>query len=461
MIDTVVLRIHNLTKYDALTKVLTNYSKDSATKIHTFAELDSEGKQIIKKVSEVHLSIFGDSGRHIVLNHRGTRGLGSGHTDIAYMVSREKDYLEINFSIPKFKYGSNVLQFISYYDQSAKRVYNDLMIFLKLFVKEFAILQPIDLTDVELNRIDFCYNQIFLSLKDTQIYLNEVKKLVAVRYRGDMDNSIPVYSTSSTYKTRRFSFKVYHKGSEFQKTDKKRIQKKLDAEPNYRYPYTLEYMQDMADRMLRYEATYRNSFLNSMFYQFANKKQHDEFNIYRHLFGQLKLGITGNANNRYVKFCLESDFENFREVKKKYGDNWIRYYIKQDRVLFSYDLFKILFDHFWENVKWASGVKTVSQEGIDRKVNEYKADLELNNRLYGRNRRGINTENLRGWLERTSTQDLKEIKQAGLLSERQYFRVKALLAKFGYGTFNPQVAMIKPGLDYQSYKHHFGAMHSV
>jgi len=53
-------------------------------------------------------------------------------------------------------------------------------------------------------------------------YLEQQKKLKD-KYSRSSTNGAGDYDTSLTYKTKRYSFKIYHKGTEFRQNDKRKL----------------------------------------------------------------------------------------------------------------------------------------------------------------------------------------------------------------------------------------------
>jgi len=196
----------------------------------------------------------------------------SSHYAFTYYINYTKDFIEFNFSIPKYKFGTNILMFLEhtldrdfiYYEcttmeHNIKRCYKLLMSFLrKFFLNEFTLCN-IDFHDVEINRIDVCYNQLFKNKEEALLYL-EYQKRLKKKYSRDEDGVMRDYATSMMYVTKRYSAKVYHKGAEYEKNDIKQHEK-INEEKGYQYFKTAKF-QAFADRILRYELTIRNNYLN-------------------------------------------------------------------------------------------------------------------------------------------------------------------------------------------------------
>src|SRR5688572_14587883 len=105
MIDTIILRIHNLEKYSRNIKILelndrTGFSVETGkVDLEEVDKIKATGHKKPKQVIEIlKLNRTGD---FLVKTQRGKMKLSSGHYECIYTVDWSKDYLEINFSIPK------------------------------------------------------------------------------------------------------------------------------------------------------------------------------------------------------------------------------------------------------------------------------------------------------------------------------------------------------------------------
>jgi hypothetical protein len=212
------------------------------------------------------------TGEFLVKTKHAKHVSASNHYSFAYMVNDPADYIEFNFSIPKYKYGSNVLMFVDHLgereftfhecwhlEHNLKRAFTKLMRFLQIFFKREFPLVDICANDIEINRIDVCFNQFFKSKVEALKYL-EYQKRKSKKYAREGNSWYKEYDTSLMYITKRYSAKIYHKGSEYEKNDKKEHEK-INKEKGRRYFKTEEY-QTFADRILRYELTIRTGMLN-------------------------------------------------------------------------------------------------------------------------------------------------------------------------------------------------------
>jgi hypothetical protein len=279
MVDTIVIRIHDLRKHPELVKFVNLNFKGS-----------SKHSAIIPKedVDEIRKSPIADdkfivdyfrnskTGTHIIHYKSQERLNTSGHYYFHAFENRDRDFMEFNFSVPKYKWGTNILHFarhmwdkeFSFYNHSSLRnnlneSYGLLISFIRnFFLREFADMCPIDLSCVEINRIDLSYNQVFDSKKHALEYLEYQKEVRRKHSRKDI-NQFREYETSLMYTTHRYSLKIYHKGSEYTKHDRKE-HKRINILKGKDF-FKIDELQSIADKMLRYEVTFRDSMLTYLF----------------------------------------------------------------------------------------------------------------------------------------------------------------------------------------------------
>lgn len=130
--------------------------------------VDEKTAGSITEVPDVHAVLYHNSNLVDLVNYRAPITLPSSHYSIACHINYKADFIEFNFSIPKFRYGTNLFQFIDYFSQSAEKQFSILMDFLQRFKRNF--IDQIRDYDLEIVRIDFCYNQFFLSREEALQY---------------------------------------------------------------------------------------------------------------------------------------------------------------------------------------------------------------------------------------------------------------------------------------------------
>lgn len=287
MVDTIVLRIHDLRKHHDLVKYV-NMNFNGTSK-HT-AIIEQKEVEEIRKSPYVDDKFMVDyfknskTGTHIIRYKSQERLNTSGHYYFHAFENRDRDFLEFNFSIPKYKWGTNILVFgrhmwdkdFAFFNHSSLR-YNldesyDLVIaFIKsFFLKEFTDAFRIDLSCVEVNRIDLAYNQVFENKAHALEYLEYQKQIRRKHTRNDINN-FREYETSLMYTTKRYSLKIYHKGSEYKKHDKKE-HKRINKLKGTEY-FKINELQNIADRILRYEITFRDTMLTYLFNNYVFRKK--------------------------------------------------------------------------------------------------------------------------------------------------------------------------------------------
>jgi len=308
MIDTIVLRVHNLQKNQNLIKSLKiahveGYSSETGTVDQD--ELFKLMKQGHKSKEMIKILKWKKSGEFLVKTEVGKQVNTSAHYQFTWFVNYTQDYVEFNFSIPKFKFGTNILLFIRHnYDNryvfhegislehNLKVAHPLLISFIQKFFRwEFLFGYHVDLKDVEINRIDICFNQVFRSKEDALLTL-EYQKRLKKKYARNEDGVMKEYATSMMYVTRRYSAKIYHKGTEYEKHDKKE-HKKFNEKKGTRYFDTEKY-QKFSDRILRYEMTFRHTYLN---YLHKSKLFRRKCSLWKSLYDQYLLVEIGKQSN--------------------------------------------------------------------------------------------------------------------------------------------------------------------
>lgn len=449
MIDTIVIYINNLSKYPTIYEKFYAPSKKKNTV--TTAMVDVDTGEIVENTKIASL-VYHDTGRVMPLAHRSNLHLPSSHYSLAYFLNHSRDRLEFNFSIPKYLYGTNILQFINIFDQGSYYTYSELKLFLNRFFKEQFIQEPL-YDDIEINRIDLCYNQFFLSKNDSLQYLDEQKKLL-VQFARSSKNKFRTYDTSLMYITRRYSFKIYHKGEEFKKHDYAEIVR-LGNPKNY----DLMQLQNESDRILRYEMTFRKSFMNYLlqYYFFSSKTQADNLAYQHHpvsrfyaklqrytkdySFSKNKKTIAEEFTKRDKLFTLKSLFDRTTDIA-----------LLKDAMAVTFDdvLFKMLFDTFWNKVKQYQLTTAVSYDNIMGKIQEWNKENATKNRLRAEKRNGLSPARLLVPALLSQYMPLDQLKQ--YLPKSTYFSLKTDLKKIGFGTNTTNLLLPTPALDYADYK---------
>lgn len=489
MIDTIVLRIHRIYKYEQLIESLKSYNhgKDFQTVVvKDGGEVVSGADAVKKKIDGVRSQVeadkiytmvtYLDTDNFSFLSHRGYRPSTSSHYNIAYVLDIEKGYCEVNFSLPKFLYGSNVMQSIDYYDTSPKRMWTFFNEKLNDFLRWFSPLHIIQRADVEINRIDFCFNQFFVNKTDALNYL-ELQKTAMMRLAASQKNRYRSYEGEALeYITRRYKFKVYHKGTEFVKNDLKEIQKSKSKKVN------VQLISEAAERILRYETTYRNSYMNYFFQQaYCNRTELNLKGVYRYLFGVLK--IQEKFVKKTFKFFLESNYDDLKGADiKPLKKSMFEELRDNNEVTFTYNLFLNMYKEFWQKIQEIQVAGNSDLFYIEKQFKAYNEKIKAKNLLdrYAfesaqkllpkekqktfkeaklRQQSERNVSRLMHYYKLSQKEDLINLVHSGVLSESQFYEIKKFFAQFKIGTFNPDTQLRKPPVDYLEYKSLFGRYH--
>ncbi len=280
MIDTIVIRIHGLDRYKAIVKEF-NLKRNTGFKIKSATILNNKENERLENMPHIsqkeRLDIMELTGNaeYLIKTQVSKQISKSSHYSFAYRIDYTRDFIELNFSIPKYRYGTNVFMYVEHQknkdfkywfhsilenniDEAPKRIRAAIIGILKI---EF-IMHTIDLRDVEINRIDVCFNQIFKNKVEALTYFNYQKRLRKKNSR-DGEGGKTDWDTSFSYVTKRSSSKIYHKGTEYKKHD---LKEHLKFNEKKGYPhFETKKIQAFADRILRYEVTIRSAELNYIF----------------------------------------------------------------------------------------------------------------------------------------------------------------------------------------------------
>jgi hypothetical protein len=277
MIDTLEFRIHDLRLHLKLVEFLdrkTTGTGKTVTLRESEDDFSVEQKIIHKKYIQFH-----DTGNLHQVAH--FNELKSSHYNIAYCIDYQRDFVRFNVSLPKYVYGVNILHYntapgskaFSAYQHSTiehnlSEAYDRLQHFLQKFFRVEFPSFAIHPEYVEINRLDLCYNQMFPDQASALDYLYQLKK-IKKKYSRDSSNNSRDWKTSMTYVTKRYSFKIYHKGSEFKKNDAPKLR---DLNEKQGAGFDVDVYQAFADRILRYEMTFRNSYMSYLHMNYVFRK---------------------------------------------------------------------------------------------------------------------------------------------------------------------------------------------
>lgn len=171
------------------------------------------------------------------LRINGTYRVPSSENAVTFSINENAGFMDFEFSIPKYLYGHSLAEFIPQggsklannnylsrhsFDFQRKFLYRRLIRVIEKFNSDlcqfFELEELPDFKYIEVRRLDLCYNQRFKTKSDALQYLEAQKKLKTVQNRKNAEISQD-YETAFSYVKRSGSYsKVYHKGSEYSKT---------------------------------------------------------------------------------------------------------------------------------------------------------------------------------------------------------------------------------------------------
>jgi hypothetical protein len=284
---------------------------------------------------EYSLLKFRDTQSQKVLNiKKGRLFIPSSSRYINYTWDKLRDKISFEFSIPKAAYGTNIYQFVNHrpdkftwfvlsqdvvIKNQIKKTHRRLIHFIKKFLldqclyhvvteMEYRIKKRedrqyhlISMQDIEISRLDFCFNRIFLSKKDCLDYLELLKAVHKKGQRDGVNKSKFGYDTSIYLVGRFYTLKIYHKGAEFNhlrngESDKKGLIN-INKDLNYE-KYNIDELQSFADRILRYEVEYKKPGMNYIYKSKIYKSKDNEYKNIKNL--ALKYDVIQDKIDRLI-----------------------------------------------------------------------------------------------------------------------------------------------------------------
>lgn len=367
MIDTIVLRLHDLNLhkdiYDLQCRPSFNtiHRKRKVLKFQDIADLPAHTVRDIIQ--------YGDSGDDKSAGLRGKFNISSSHYNVNFWINEDKDFLEWNFSLPKYFYGNNIAQFVRpvsdkrfimgvdyRFSEQMKILHNRLFRAIDLFFEENFHGLFIDYSKLEINRVDLCFNQFFQNKDEALRYLNYQKKINLKNLRLN-SKRFQNFNTSIFYTGENYSIKIYHKGSEYKKNDsvehdkinnillkcynndnlnnvefresarrfesdgkkitEKEVKEYYDIIKGRKSSLKLidiDFLQNQADKILRYEMTFRKSLMANIFKDKVFRYADPEYRTAMKEFKQF-WNISGSGSN---KQNIPKDFLNMFDYLLKF-----------------------------------------------------------------------------------------------------------------------------------------------
>ena len=297
--------------------------------------------------------------------------------------------------------------------------------------------------------------------QDALNYLEHQKDL-NIKYARASKNRYRTYDTSLMYVTNRYSFKIYHKGTEFRYHDLKQLSKKNPI------GFHLPEMCEIADRVLRYELTVRKSYLNYIMKQyFFESKTAVNYHEYR-THPLAKFGVVLASERESLKsfhgkhetlleeyltgskfFTLHSLFDDTSDVFK----------LKETfNVTFDKVIFRILFNTFWKKVDEYQLNKLLGASEVIAAIDNSNATVQLKNKLRSKPVNG--KQKLRLLTVAMLTQYVPLVDLKPYIPDSTYRRLRVDLDKLGITDASKPMTIPRPPLDYVDYRIHFDRYHS-
>lgn len=438
MIDTIKLKLNNVSKYPLTLTKFESTTRTGQTLIH----VDEDTGEYVEN-TKVRALLHHDSDTIIPLSKRSQLHVASSDYSVQYFYNITQDYIDFEFSVPKYMYGTNILQFIKYYSQDSDDIYEALNYFVsQFFVKNCP--DVIDMLDVELLRLDLCYNQFFNSKYDAKKYLNEQKELL-VKYARSTKNAFRTYENALLYTTKRYSFKIYHKGDEFRKNDRRKLAK---SNPT---GHSIEELQLISDKILRYEVTFRKAQIDYLFEQ--NNIHLDYVKFLRNEAARKSFRLTNRPfYDRCIEFTEQSKHFVFAKIEQHEA-------IMSQTVSFNKKVFNTMFTFFWDYVKKYQLSQKLSVYDILKKIDENNEIRDTATSKKLRADLSFNKPMLTVLALLTNYESLDSLRKSELMSKTTFYRYKKQLSKLGINSEARLIDIPPPALDYLDYKMYFGHHH--
>jgi len=394
---------------------------------------------------------YGDTNKILPLHIHTKMKIPSSHYTLNLRPNFERDFIEFNFSIPKFIYSTNVFQFIDRSNHSPEYSFDKLLHFLHEFFSKYFTVIP-EKKDIEINRIDLCYNQIFNTKENALRYLEEQKNINIVNARSD-SNKFTAFvendeltgkqtNSSIMYVTKNYSFKIYHKGTEFAKNDLKQL---LNANPLNLH---LGEISDLADRILRYEMTCRKPLFNYLIDRVLEPKNVARVKYLEFLNVMYKKKQAEIITVPY-SFRLQSDFDyeiDFSMVS-------LTDYTEMTENTFSKGLFCTCWTYFWDKVKvYQIGLK-MNVSDISKLITDKYKHKKGTFTLKEEKEELGNQSQLITLALLTQFTDISDLK--GIIPDRTFYRYKKRLKELGIKPHSHTNLFDIPELNYNKYFDYF------
>lgn len=338
MVDTICLRITNLMSYSWIGKVLDLSMRKEGITVLQVQDVPGDYRNDVANIKEIR---YNDTGKRRVLYSNRIQ-LPSSHYYLAYKIDDLKDCIDFNFSIPKYIYGTNIMQFTphiqdrkNYYPRSDIEkfefiegvTFDKLMSFLDGFLLKLCyktvengenVTYAIDKKDVEIQRIDLCFNQYFQSKQDALDYLKYQKRVKKSYIRDTSKNKVD-WGSSIFLQSRNYVAKIYHKGKEYESSGGEKKHHDQINKSARREVFPTELLQNEADRILRYEISFKNGYLSRIYKKKVFRKKCPVHSVFKECYKMYK---------SVEKKCDRLSKQEYQEIEKQ-PDKSLHHAIKE------------------------------------------------------------------------------------------------------------------------------------
>jgi len=462
MIDTVIFRIHDLFSNQQLLERLENKISGKAQMIKVGEEKEDINREVFLKRYYIDFA----TGNSYAEGYKGF--VRSSHYDIAFYVNHPRDYIEFNISLPKYYHGNNLAQLVDHiYDKDFllyKR--NNFWELPAHHFEWFNIVMnrflwgEIDYKgprrNVEIVRIDLCFNLVFNMKEDAFFYLSELRNIRRKRF-SENSNAITNYHSGVYFPSKDYTVKIYHKGTEFKKNNYNKVRKRLGKQ-------TADEILRLSNTILRYEVEFRAGAMTDYF--LTSLKEENPYvyncvNLSRQFSANSFVTIDGIKHNvdgvppksttgpfkkltsgmsldikrgdflrkRNFKFWLEKDSEESLLNLSPTRILEYRYHEKFDLRLFRILLmkFKETFHHFqvgnFESIELYNYAIKMNKEDILKKQISTMTGIPISN--------GISEGKIKIIVDLLYDHSWDQIKEKGILSKTAFYRYKKFFKNLG------------------------------
>ena len=470
MVDTIGIRIHNLQNYKALYEQYYVTGTKKNTVVEGYNLVDVDGVVAEKSRSYTRSRFYQDSGKFLPINFSTDIFAPSCHYSVRCRFvhkSLTEITMEVELSLPKYFFATNLFQFVGFPEQSSEANFLRLLNGVRRLMRDLFFQLPSDY-DVEIFRVDLCYNQFFNSKADALGYQKAQSAHMRQTSQSKNVRFVDGHGQNWSLVTDRYSFKCYHKGAEFRKNDLPQLQREFHRGRNIRNKvkgkYDLSYLCEVADRVLRYEITFRGSMIHylTMYHTFESVGERPyyirESTLHKYVYRAARFGNfakVGEAFNYKITSPVEMFCSKVKKffLKSDFDRSFSPAVILSAGVTFNYCVYRLLFDFFWTKVKEAQVLNRSSVPEMVAKIEQYKERLAMKKKAKMTKKKsavhkgGVHLSRLLIPALLSQSMDLRQLKE--FLPVNTYHKLMGDLKRAGIGFSNTESTLVVPRLDFQ------------